>query len=381
MKQGKDRLQGMIKQAASVHVLNAVYFLAMIVLAGFALHVRQPESITDIPHSILQAGAILLITFIFKFVVHYHEMLQRKIPIEQFELLITTCNVSATFVLISSFEGSLLGSLALSLLYSFLPALLIVLIAPLTWRKPSEVRYYGLFGFLEWGLLFFVLAWSGQSLYTLYMQQAWLSISTNLVVLMGPVFLGWMRHRYMHRVLQRMHEEIYIDPLTKVANRKAYYDYYDNWRHQVSKKIAEHDGLMVLLCDVDHFKSYNDHYGHDIGDKCLRHVAIWLEGICNSLPGAELFRYGGEEFVILCPMNKQDIDKLPDLPSLADWFSGDARLDVEHARSPYKYVTLSGCVEHVENSFVYTNNALGVIGRVDHKLYAAKSRRAILVTG
>lgn len=381
MQQGRDRLQGMIKQAASVHVLNAVYFLAMIVLAGFALHVQNPSSLSETPTTILQALTILIVTLVFKFFVHYNDTLQKKIPIEQFELLVTTFNVLATFTLLSSFESSLIGNLALSLLNSFLPGLLIVLISPLTWRKPKDVRYYGLFGFLEWGLLLGVAFWSGGAFYHLFTEKAWLSLSTNLVVLMGPVFLGWMRERYMSRVLSRMHEEIYLDPLTKVANRKAYYDYYDNWRQQVSKKNAEHDGILVILCDVDHFKAYNDHYGHDIGDKCLRHVALWLEEVCKSLPGAELFRYGGEEFVILCPMNKQDVTQLPDFPFLSEWFSGEARLNIEHARSPYEFVTLSGCAEHIENSFVYTNNALGVIGRVDHKLYLAKERRAILVAG
>lgn len=381
MEQGRDRLQGIIKQAASVHVLNAVYFLAMIVLAGFSLHLQSPNTWQDISPPFLHAGLILLLTFAFKCAVHYHETLQRSMAIEQFELVITTSNVSATFMLLASLGSSETGSMTLTLLYSFLPALLLVLITPITWKKPKNVKHYGVFGFIEWALLIAVATWSGHMIYALIIAEAWLSLSTNIVVLMGPLFLGWMRERHMNRVLQRMHEEIYLDPLTRIANRKAYYDYYDNWRSLVAKKKTTQDGLMVILCDVDHFKAYNDHYGHDIGDTCLMHVAQWLKQLCTSMPGAELFRYGGEEFVILCPINKTDLEKVLASSLLHDWIAGDARLDIEHARSPYQYVTLSGCLEHVENSFIYTNNALGVIGRVDHKLYQAKERRAILITG
>lgn len=379
MEQGRDRLQHIIKQAASVHVLNAVYFLAMVVLTSFSLHMQSPSSLSDVSPALWHAGLILFITFLFKCLVHRYEKLQQQIPLEQFELLVTFCNVSATFMLLTSFDQGKTGSIALSLLNSFIPALLLVLITPLTWRKPKDVKFYGFFGFLEWSLIFIVLSWSMYMFVELVNQKAWLSLSTNMIVLTGPLFLGWMRRRYVDLVLQRMHEDIYLDPLTKVPNRKAYYDFYDAWRMKVSQNEAEKNGLLVLLCDVDHFKSYNDHYGHDVGDSCLRKIAEWLIQLKLSIPHAEVFRYGGEEFVILCPANHDDIHQMMSKDMLAQWISGDVRLPIKHERSPFGEVTLSGCATHVNNKFIYTNNALGVIGLVDHQLYKAKERRAILV--
>lgn len=378
MENGKERLNNLIKQAASVHILNVVYFLAMIVLTGFAFSLSPQSGLQSIA-PLLSISLILFLVLSFKCAMHYYSSLQQKIPIEQFELLVTVCNVCVTIMLLSTLNDGIASHSIVTLLNSFMPALLIVLITPLTWKKPKDVKYYGFFGFLEWGLLFVVLAWSGNVAFNLISERAYVSVATNIIVLSGPMFLGWMRGQYMNRVLIKMHEEIYVDTLTKIPNRKAYYDFYDSWRAKVAKKQADKDGLGVLLADVDHFKAFNDHYGHDVGDSCLRDVAENLSKMIESLPGAEVYRYGGEEFVVLFPVNKDELHGLLEGTPFSDWLQGTLRLPMDHAKSPYGKVTLSGCLTHVSNNFIYTNNALGVVGLVDHKLYKAKERRAILV--
>jgi diguanylate cyclase (GGDEF)-like protein len=59
--------------------------------------------------------------------------------------------------------------------------------------------------------------------------------------------------------------------------------------------------LSVLMIDLDHFKAYNDHYGHLAGDECLRQVSTAVEDVLSAYPGALVARYGGEEMIAVLP--------------------------------------------------------------------------------
>ena len=62
--------------------------------------------------------------------------------------------------------------------------------------------------------------------------------------------------------------------------------------------------LSLVMCDIDHFKLYNDTYGHQQGDKCLTQVATAIKESVNR-PGDLVARYGGEEFCIILPETDQ----------------------------------------------------------------------------
>jgi len=86
-------------------------------------------------------------------------------------------------------------------------------------------------------------------------------------------------------------------PLTQIANRRCFDDTLGKEWQRLKRT---HQPLSLLLGDIDYFKKYNDHYGHQAGDDCLREVGTALAG--SAMRPADLAaRYGGEEFVLLLP--------------------------------------------------------------------------------
>ncbi|MEG3861591.1 diguanylate cyclase [Microcoleus sp. herbarium12] len=124
------------------------------------------------------------------------------------------------------------------------------------------------------------------------------------------------------------------DSLTEVRNRRYFNDYLDaEWR----RLAREEAPLSLIMCDIDYFKLYNDTYGHQAGDECLRQVAQVLQ--CSVKRSADLVaRYGGEEFVIVLP--NTDIHGAA---CVADQIAQQVRdLRILHAKSGVsEYVTLS----------------------------------------
>jgi diguanylate cyclase (GGDEF)-like protein/PAS domain S-box-containing protein len=101
--------------------------------------------------------------------------------------------------------------------------------------------------------------------------------------------------------LQRLNEQLVrlstIDALTQVGNRRLF----DQTLKAEWQRAARHGGpVALLMIDVDHFKEYNDHYGHPAGDEVLRQMAR-LIGESVRRGGELVARYGGEEFVLLLP--------------------------------------------------------------------------------
>jgi diguanylate cyclase (GGDEF)-like protein/PAS domain S-box-containing protein len=97
--------------------------------------------------------------------------------------------------------------------------------------------------------------------------------------------------------LQQMERIAATDGLTGLANRRQFDGVADEeWR----RCAREHQPLSVLMLDADHFKLFNDRYGHLVGDGCLRAIASQLAATARR-PGDLAARYGGEEFLLLMP--------------------------------------------------------------------------------
>ncbi|OSM00209.1 diguanylate cyclase [Magnetofaba australis] len=110
----------------------------------------------------------------------------------------------------------------------------------------------------------------------------------------GIVRLRVSNHLQLKHQRDLLNELSNRDGLTGLANRRRFDEFfYDEWRR------ARRSGapLSLVLMDVDHFKNYNDNYGHGQGDNCLRKVA---QALADKTPRATdlAARYGGEEFVL-----------------------------------------------------------------------------------
>jgi diguanylate cyclase (GGDEF)-like protein len=164
---------------------------------------------------------------------------------------------------------------------------------------------------------------------------------------------------------QELQQLVMVDGLTGVANRRRFDEYlYQQWR----RTQREEKPLSLMLCDVDFFKFYNDRYGHQAGDECLRQIAQAIKrGI--QRPGDLVARYGGEEFAVILPDSsvkgtikvvtriREEIAKLK-LPHLASTVSS--------------YVTISIGISSV---FPSEQNSLeNAIAKADRALYQAKAQ-------
>ncbi len=162
-----------------------------------------------------------------------------------------------------------------------------------------------------------------------------------------------------------LHRLANLDGLTEVANRRRFDEYFDQeWRRSRRDCLP----LSLILCDIDYFKNYNDYYGHQAGDVCLRQVA---QSISKTLlrPGDVVARYGGEEFAIILPNTPSEgavhVAKL--LQAQIE------RLNIEHAQSKVSSrITLSlGITTILPDA---SQEAHMLVAAADKALYASKAK-------
>ncbi|MCF6776587.1 diguanylate cyclase [Thiotrichales bacterium 19X7-9] len=159
-----------------------------------------------------------------------------------------------------------------------------------------------------------------------------------------------------------------------IAERKAMYDgltgiYNRGFFNQLLKrmKISKDQSVLpvsCMMCDIDYFKNFNDAYGHQKGDYCIKKVAQTLK---HNLRGKEdiLARYGGEEFIILLPKTS-----LNEASMIAKRMcKAINNLQIEHKRSDIsQYVTLSIGISSIE----LLDDLNSLIKQADKNLYQAK---------
>ncbi|OEF98665.1 GGDEF domain-containing response regulator [Desulfuribacillus alkaliarsenatis] len=98
----------------------------------------------------------------------------------------------------------------------------------------------------------------------------------------------------LNKILQELSS---IDGLTGVANRRRFDE---TLEIEFKRAVRNNKKLSIIMADIDFFKEYNDTYGHQAGDDCLKKIASVLNDIVKR-PGDLVARYGGEEFVVILP--------------------------------------------------------------------------------
>jgi diguanylate cyclase (GGDEF)-like protein len=166
----------------------------------------------------------------------------------------------------------------------------------------------------------------------------------------------------------------YVDGLTGIANRR----YFDVALDRELRRAQRLGGkLSLLLTDIDSFKAYNDHFGHQAGDTCLSSVAQALAARLKR-PADVAARYGGEEFAAILP----DTDAIQARQLAENIREYVASLNLPHAPSAVRpYVTLSIGVASIEKGRL--EDARALIEAADKALYAAKrgGRDRVVVDG
>ncbi len=163
-----------------------------------------------------------------------------------------------------------------------------------------------------------------------------------------------------------------VDGLTQLANRRLFDE---TLRTEWLRMKREQQPFSLILCDVDFFKRYNDYYGHQEGDECLKAVAKCMKS-CMLRPADLAARYGGEEFILILPNTTSK-----GAHHLAETIrTAIVSMKREHIRSDVNdFITLSFGVATMVPP-MEGGNAEDLVKAADDALYASKNAGRNLVT-
>jgi diguanylate cyclase (GGDEF)-like protein len=194
----------------------------------------------------------------------------------------------------------------------------------------------------------------------------YLSFALICAIVIGSAGAYALEHANRTAFLERklLVEIAELDGLTRLLNRHTFEARVrDSWRRALKDQLP----VTVIMIDVDHFKLYNDHYGHQDGDECLRRIATAVRGAVGTRSGDFVARYGGEEIIAVL------IDRTAaDAENIAQRIVRDvAALEIPHATSTAaKRVSVSVGAATQFPPFAVSYDA--VVKLADGALYTAK---------
>ncbi|MDO4772888.1 MAG: GGDEF domain-containing protein [Bacillota bacterium] len=151
------------------------------------------------------------------------------------------------------------------------------------------------------------------------------------------------------------------DSLTKINNRLSFYEFY---REKLKEAVKRNKMVSMYMIDIDHFKAYNDHFGHQQGDEALIAVAqVLTENFTGENDMAA--RYGGEEFIAF----SMDDDSADALRKAEELRKAVIAMGIEHPRSDYGVLTVSIGISTINSPNMDDDS---YVGMSDEALYQAK---------
>lgn len=258
-------------------------------------------------------------------------------------------------------------------LFTLLPILILPYIYGLRWGVIS----YFVLAYLITPLLLSLL--SSQLMLQGYFKEAGIGL---ILAFLTTLLIGYI-HTLQDRV-HRLNSDIKmlsrIDPLTKIYNRRAFYEYLESEFVRTGRKLwhLKQNGVntipesfsgifTVVLLDIDHFKSINDAFGHLVGDFVLKELASLLQTKGIGFRDSDFVgRYGGEEFIILLPDTTGREALIP-----LERVKQKLKASVFTAEKGEKFsVGFCGGVAQVKSTDV---SSIDVVSRADKALHFAKS--------
>jgi diguanylate cyclase (GGDEF)-like protein len=162
----------------------------------------------------------------------------------------------------------------------------------------------------------------------------------------------------------RLHDLAMQDPLTGIANRRSFDAMLEReWRRADRTRSA----TTLAMIDIDHFKTFNDSFGHPAGDACLKTVARTLDAVIRQ-PTDFVARYGGEEFAVLMP----GLDAMDALKMASRLVEAVRAAAIEHPCAPSGWLSIS-CGVVTAHPHVYEGGLQRFMRTADQALYRAKA--------
>jgi diguanylate cyclase (GGDEF)-like protein len=282
---------------------------------------------------------------------------------------------------------SSVGRLAVLLMSAEIALVLLLIAVPALSSYVGQIRYYGALKAMSWTPLSIVtLSMAGATSLVLLIRTllSRSAIDGGLLVAMlaalaGLHFIGVSKAEALYfataalimqaTIIQDSHARVYFDELTNLPGRRAL----DEQMMRLGRRY------VIAMIDIDHFKSFNDRFGHDVGDQALRFVASQL---ARARGRAKIFRYGGEEFTLLFPGKTMD-EALPFIEQIRERVENTPfvirgisrpkqkpKIQTEKSKKTRELLTISvGAAERSANQ----RTPQEVLKVADKKLYKAKS--------